>query len=240
MYRSLIFLLITACASVPADVESQVPAPGDAPRTIHIDATATVSRAPDRAVIQLAVETMAATAGEATAANARAMESVLRAVRQLGVPESSIQTLRVDLFPRYDRPREGEAPAIAGYQATNQVVVTLDSIPLVGPVVDAAVRAGANRVTGIQFELRDADRWRREAIREAIAKARAEAEVVADALGERLGPALQVSTGGYEPPIVYGREVMDMAMRQESAAPPVAPGEVEVRATVSITFKIGP
>jgi uncharacterized protein len=78
----------------------------------------------------------------------------------------------------------------------NQVMVRLDDMELVGRVVDAAVGAGANRVTGISFELSDPRTAYHEALRLAVARARAEAEVLADALGEPLGAVMQVSTGG--------------------------------------------
>jgi uncharacterized protein YggE len=111
-------------------------------------------------------------------------------------------------------------------------------VDAVGAVVDAAVAAGANRVMGIQFEISDPDAAYHEALREAIARARAEAEVAASALGETLGPPLQVSTGGFQPPIPMVRP-MAMAEARDQASTPVAPGEVEVRASVSIAWRLG-
>jgi uncharacterized protein len=245
MRPSLVFsaLALAAATSAPTLVQAQAHAPpaGEtAPRVIHVTADAAVQRVPDRAVIHLAVETLAPTAREATTANAQAMDRVLAAVRNVGIPDARIRTTRIELHPRYDSSRRPDAgpPAIVGYQATNQVIVQVDDLDRVGRVVDAAVTAGANRVTGIAFEIRDPDPAYHEALRLAVARARAEAQVLADALGESLGPALQVSTGSRPAPLM-GREFARMEMDMAAAAPPVQPGELDVRAMVSITYRIG-
>lgn len=228
--------LACIAATVPAGANGQVPT-HDAPRTVHVSAQASVQRTPDRATVQLAVETIAETARDATSRNAASMDRVLAAIRQLGIPDARIQTTRIALHPRYDQRRDAAEPVIVAYQAVNQVVVRLDDVGLVGRVVDAAVQAGANRVTGISFELSDAQSAYHEALRLAVARAGAEAAVVADALGETLGPAIQVSTGGARPPQPMMAEArMEMAMD----APPVQPGELDVHAMVSITYRLGP
>lgn len=246
----LVAFSLGACASAPTPAAAQRPAPEAHERTIFVNATAQVRRAPDQAIISLAVETPAPTAAEATRQNAERMSAVIEALRRLGIERSSIQTRRVELMPRYERERmrpeppmeqmEQREPRIVGYIAVNQVVVTVDDIGLVGRVVDAGVDAGANRVTGIHFQLREPEAAYHEAVRLAVQKARREAEVVAAALGEPLGPALNVTTSSYYPapppsPMVRGR-----AMEQAAAVPtPVEPGELDVQASVSITFRIG-
>lgn len=227
--------VLTACLAPPT-AAAQVPAP-DAPRVIQVSSQASVQRAPDQAVVQLAVETIAPSAREATAANAATMDRVLAALHGLGIPDARIRTTRLELRPRHETRRDGTPPAIVGYQAVNQVVVRLDDVALVGRVVDAGVQAGANRVTGVTFQLSDPEAAYHDALRLAVEQALAEARVVAEALGETLGPALQVSTGGAQIPPQLRME----AARMDVAAveTPVQPGELDVRATVSITYRLG-
>ena len=243
-------LTLSACASIPAPAAAQRTGPEVQDRTIFVNATAQVRRAPDRAVISLAVETVAPTAAEATRQNADRMSAVIEAVRRLGIDRSMIQTRRVELMPQYERDRmrperpmeqmEPREPRIVGYIAVNQVVVTTDDVALVGRVVDAGVEAGANRVTGIHFQLREPETAYHEAVRLAVQRARREAEVVAAALGEPLGPALNVTTSSFYPVPPPAPMMRDMAMEQAAAMPtPVEPGELDVQATVSITFRIG-
>jgi uncharacterized protein len=236
----LIALSVGACAANPGPATAQMAPGSEQQPTIHVNANATVRHAPDVAVIALAVETFATTARAASTENAALMDRVLRAVRDQGVAREQIRTQRLELQPRYDNRRDGGDPNIVGYRAVNQVTVRLHNVTGTGAVVDAAVGAGANRVTGIHFELNDPVSAYHEALRNAIAKARAEAEVAAAALGQRLGEPVLVTTGGYHAPGPrpgFRAEAM-MAMDQ-SGAPPVEPGEVEVQATVSIAWRLG-
>lgn len=233
-HSALLILTASACASAPPPATAQDATPGP-DRTLETHATATVRAAPDRASVRLAVETQAPTAREASEANARSMAAVLSALRGAGVPNERIRTQRIELHPRYDH-RSGEAELV-GYAATNQVAVEVTDIDRVSVVVDTAVSAGANRVTGIRFEVADRNAAYERALREAVARARAEAEVLADALGERLGPALRVTTGGLQPMPTPGPEAM--AMRADAAGPPVQPGEVEIQASVRILWRLG-
>jgi uncharacterized protein len=105
--------------------------------------------------------------------------------------------------PEYRRQIEqrDEPPQIAGYRAVNMVQVTVDTVSAMGRIIDTAIASGANRVANISFRLRDPHAAHLEALAIAMRNARREAEAVAEAAGERLGPALNISTGGYQPPM---------------------------------------
>src|SRR3954471_13418722 len=80
-------------------VRAQQPAP-EQPRTLTISATATVDRAPDQAVILLAVESEGATAQAAAATNATKMDRVIAALRAVPIPATSIRTVSYELQPQ--------------------------------------------------------------------------------------------------------------------------------------------
>ena len=228
--------IVSGCASVPAPASAQ-DAPREPLRTLDVSARASVTRAPDMAVIQLAVETHAGTAQEATRGNAEAMSAVVSRLRELGIPPSDIQTESITLNPRYERGPNREAPVIAGYQAVNRVSARIDDVSAVGRVVDRAIEAGANRVQGIRFQLSDPESAYHEALERAVAKARREAEVLARAMGVNLGDPIRVSTGGVHVPVQQGP--MPEMMRAQAADTPVEPGELEVGASVHITYRLG-
>ena len=231
----LLGLIVSACSSTAGPVAAQ-DAPREPLRTLSVSANATVVRSPDRAVLGLAVETVAQTAREAMRQNAEAMTAVIAALEELGIERSAIQTRSIGLDPRYRRGPDVEEPTIVAYRASNQLSVRVDDVDGLGRVVDAGIEAGANRVTGIQFEIADPEAAYHEALEKAVAQARREAEVTAAAMGETLGPAFQVSTGDVQGPTPGP---MMAAMRMESASTPVEPGELEVRASVQITFRLG-
>ena len=231
----LLGLIVPGCASGPGPASAQ-DTPREPVRTLDVSAHATVTRTPDVAVIRLAVETHAPTARQATRGNAEAMSAVVSRLRELGIESSAIRTESISLNPRYERGQEREAPVIAGYQALNRVSVRIDDVSAVGRVVDGAIEAGANRVEGIQFQLSDPEAAYHEALEQAVASARREAEVLARAMGVRLGDPIRVSTGGVRVPVQQG----GMPEMMRAAATPVEPGELEVGASVHITYRLGP
>lgn len=230
----LLGVTASACAASAGPAGAQ-DTPREPLRTIDVTGEATVLRAPDRAAVDLAVETLAPTAHDARAGNAAAMTAVLDALDGIGVERSDVRTVSVSLSPRYRRSPDDPEPTIAGYQAVNRVSVRI-GVDRVGQVVDAAIGAGANRVTGIRFELSDPEAAYHAALEAAVANARREAETLAAALGETLGPVIRVSTGGASAPALQG--AMAQSARIESLPTPVEPGELEVRATVHLTFRL--
>jgi uncharacterized protein len=217
-------------------------AAGQEGTTLSVNGTGTVEVAPDRARVVFAVETEAEGARETGEANARLMDRVIAALRATGIPDLRIETSGYQLSPRY-APRQGDAPQrIAGYTARNTVQVIVDDVDAVGGLVDAALEAGANRVAGLSFEIRDAEPHRQEALRQAVARARGEAEVMAEALGMRLGTPIEVQGGAQLP---GPRNIEAFSMRadvmMEAAVPtPVQAGLQTVQANVSIRYRLHP
>ena len=226
-------LLVSACASTPP-VVAQDPGPEE-DRTLEVSAVATATRSPDRAAVRFAVETPAGTAQDAMDGNARSMNALISALEELGIARDEIQTQSVSLQPRYRR-EPGQEPEITGYTASNQIEVPVGDVDRVGEVIDAGVSAGANRVLGIRFEISDPEAAYHEALERAIGQARREAEVIASAMGESLGPALRVTTSGLATPAPQSDAVQLMA-RAEST--PIQPGQLDVRASVRIVYRLG-
>jgi uncharacterized protein len=234
-----ILALLIMPGLVPATaLEAQANQDRDPP-VLVVSGTARVEVAPDRARISFAVETEAETAREAGDANARLMDRVIEAVRGTELRGLRVETSGYTLTPRYRTVRDDRTREIAGYTARNHVQVIVDEVEPVGRIVDAALDAGANRVAGLQFEVRDPEPHRREALRQAVAQARGEAEVMAEALGVRLGSPQHVQ-GGAEIPFPRGAQLrMEvMAMADEAPMTPVEAGLQTISANVTIRFLI--
>ncbi len=213
------------------------------PRTVTVSAMGSVQREPDRAIVMLAVESQAASAQQAAQTNAELMTRVIAAVREAGVPERQIRTVNYDLQPVYAQhdPREPRTepyePRIVAYRAHNMVRVEIDEVERAGAVIDAALSAGANRVDGIHFALRDPDAAYAEAVEAAVTKARAQATAAARAAGQQLGQPLSIQVGGGGVPMpmpMYRGAAMDM----EAAATPVQGGTLDVSASVTVTYEL--
>lgn len=264
-YAKLVLLLaVPACASgqgtdapaapMPAHADgghgrmaghmTHVPAP---PGTrIVVNAMGTASRPPEQAVVNLAVETAARSAREAAEQNAQKMTRIIAALRRLNIPEDQIRTTAYNMYPEYrhwdgrDPEQANRQPEIIGYRVMNMLTVAVDGAPRAGEVIDAALAAGANRVDGLAFQLRDTEAVRADALRQAMTKARAEAELLAEAAGLTLGAPIEISTSwGHMPP---PGPPMPMMMRDEAqmAPTPVQPGAVDIQAMVNVVYSAAP
>jgi uncharacterized protein YggE len=233
-------LIAIGCATSP--LESQVPPPLAQPPFIQVSGSAQVFVPSDRARLNFAVVTEAATAAAAAAQNATQMETTIRALRGTGVAGLQIESWGYDLQPRYAMQgpnNPDQPPRIVGYHASNNVRVTVDDVSAVGRLIDAGVTAGANRVTSLQFEARNTDAAKAEALRRAVQNARSQAEAMASALGVALGPALEVQGGSdsfVPPPMPYMR-AMDMV--QAAPPTPIEAAAQSVSANVSIKYRLG-
>jgi uncharacterized protein YggE len=211
---------------LPGGVVAQnVTAPPE--RTVVVSATATVERDPERAELLLAVESTGATAQQATQANATRMDALVAEVRRRGITPAQVRTVSYQLTPEYARspqtqvPERQGPPRIIGYRAAN-------------------IQAGANRVAGLRFELRDPQSARLEALRLAVARARAEAEAMALAAGQRLGPPLNMNTHGPIEPRAFEVATARMADVMQAPPTPIEPGTLTITASVTITFRLDP
>lgn len=219
------------------------PAGSTAPRTIRASGTGQVQVRPDMATIQFAVETTGTTAQAAAEANADRMDQVIQALRGAGVANEDIRTSGYSLYPEYAiQPRDdpNAPPQIRGYRASNQVSVRSTDLDGLGQLIDVALAAGANRMNGVSFELRDSEGARAEALREAVLAARASAETIAGALGVTLGAVIDASTSADPVRPVYQEYgmAMDMRMSVAAAPTPIQPGEQTVTAVASIIYEI--
>lgn len=196
----------------------------------------------DRARISLAVETEAESAQDAASANADLMTAVTSAVRSAGESAEGfrVATSGYAVNPRYATEPGDRGTRIVGYTVRNTLEITVDEIDRVGTLIDAGLGAGANRVSGLSFEIRDPEPLRAQAMRQAIGAARAEAETMADALDMELGPPLDVQGGAeipYPRPFV-GMEAM--GVRAAQAPTPIEAGPLSVSANVTIRFRLDP
>jgi hypothetical protein len=214
------------CMAVPAVA---------AETTLTLTARAEVTRAPDIVTLSGGVSTQATSAAAAMAGNAKAMTAVIAAVRGAGVAERDVQTEGLSLQPQYSY--ENRIQTLTGYQASNTVRLRLRDVANAGPLLDALVKAGANQISGPDFSIDEPEAALDEARRAAMAKARARAALYAEAAGLKVVRIAAISEGGTSAPAP--RPMMrSMAMAEDSASPPVAPGEVSLAASVTVRFEL--
>ncbi|NAZ35477.1 SIMPL domain-containing protein [Rubellimicrobium sp. CFH 75288] len=219
---------------LPAGAQETVPPPAsEIGRVISVMGEGQSSQKPDLARIMLGVAQQGTTANEAMAAMSRSMEGILARLRQEGIAPADIQTGFLYLEPQWDYNAPDGRPRMTGFSATQIVNVTLRDIARLGTVLDAAVTDGANRVDGVTFEVSDPAAAMDEARRRAVEDARRRATLYAEAAGLTLGALLSISEVG---PYATPMPMADARDAAEAMAVPVAPGEVTMGTTVTVTF----
>lgn len=189
---------------------------------------------PDRAVLELGVQTRDPDVRRALAEADDTMRRVRRALRAAGVAEEDFRTTTFQLWREEEFDRDG-APRGAAYRVTHLVEATVREVEGVGEVIAGAVEAGANQIGGVRFALAHPAELERRARTQAMEDARAKAEQLAEAAGARLGDALtiQETGGGGDPP-------MPLAMMEARAAgpSPVSAGQLAVRVEVTVRYAL--
>ncbi len=218
--------------------------PGPVPReaaawqTVSVTGVGRVNLTPDRAGFTVGVQTVAPSLGAATQENAARMTAIVAALRKAGATDRELRTTGLSIYPQQGA-EPGKQPRILGYQVSNNVAVTRDDVATIGPLLEAAVQAGANSVSGVNFSVSDSARGRDTGLQAAFADAKAKADVLARAAGRSIGRALAITEGGAAMPPMPMPMYRHAEMAQAASyAAPVESGAEEIAFTVSVVFEL--
>ncbi len=234
MRQSLLALLLVTAAPLPT-VFAQMPMHQVPAQDLVISVgEGVVKRAPDQVFVTISAEARSRQPQQAQQQNAQAAAAIRERLAAFKLPADAIRTLSVDMQPEFDWV-DGKQ-SLRGYRASNVIEVRLDDVTRVGAVVDAVIGAGATRVTGVRFTLKDMAAAEQEALRLASAAALSRARAMAEGVGRSVEKVIRLDeTGGdvMPPP----RPVAMMRMSAEASDAPTTPvtaGEVEVRVNVTL------
>jgi hypothetical protein len=205
--------------------------------TLDVSAIGETKMRPDMAMLQLGVDTTAATAAAALGENAQSMSRVVAALRSAGIAERDIQTTQINLSPQYVY-EQNRPPRLTGYQAANRVNVEVRDLAKLGPVADAVVAAGATNIGDISFGLAEPGPPEDSARVAAVKALEAKANLYAQAAGYRVARLVSLSETSGEQGPPPPRPMMAMRMQAAAAPTPVEAGEMTVRVSVSGLFEL--
>ena len=235
------FLAITLALGLSAALQAQAPPLRDGMRpfdeTISVSGTGHATVTPDRFSFTVGVQTVNDTVEQAVNENNSRTAATVAALKKAGAADKDIRTSNFSIYPQQDY-GQNKLPRILGYQVSNSITVRRENVGEVGKLLQAALNAGVNQSSGLQFEVSDPARGRDQAMRAAYDEARAKATLLAQAAGRTLGRALSISEGGAVAPPYPGPRAM--AMRAESAVSevPVEPGTQDVSYTIFVVFEL--
>ena len=260
---TLIFVLISigqpninARASAPTPtaqvVEQQAQPVCDSARSIQVSGTAVVNVRPDRALVQLGVQSNGRSAKEAQASNSATINAVTRALRKLGIDSKDITTDWYTIEPLYE---DYDSLHIKGYRIHNIIQITMRNVDKTNDAIVAAFQAGANQVENVEFYTSELRKYRDQAREMAMKAATEKAKALATSAGTDTSCVLTINENTWSYfnywSWWYGRNqnqnlwtqnvVQNIAPAAGSETPtledgPVSAGQISIRAEVNASF----
>jgi len=212
---------------------TNAPSASKCPSTIEVIGEGTVTAAPDQAVVVLGAVTEGPVLQTVQSANAAAVTNIINALLQLNIPRENIQTSDYHIEAQYDY-EEGKS-IFRGYKVTHLLQIKIDNIGLTGTVVDTAVAQGANQVNDIRFTIKQPEPYEYQALSLAVRNARHKAASIAGTLGIPL-PAVPCEVQELSrsaAPIPFSASLL-----AKSAATPIEPGQLNITASVRVSYQI--
>jgi uncharacterized protein YggE len=225
--------IVVCCAAAPA--RAQTVSPNDPPSIIAMG-EAQVTVAPDRALIEISADGHAKKAADAQRMAAEAMTSVQNALKSAGVAADAIKTTGYSLTPEYDYVSGQQQ--FRDYVARNQIEVRVDDLSKLSAVIDASGAAGAATVSGLKFDLKARATVEQAALKDAVADAMARAGSIAAGANRTLGPIVRIVEQRISEPVAMRYLAVSGGRAGGGAPTPIEPGEINVRAQVTVTVAI--
>ena len=236
--RPLAFALALAAAPMALSTAAHAQDASFRATTLNLSAFGETAARPDIASITTGVQVKAPTAAEAMRQNAERMSAVVATLKARGVAERDIQTAGLNLSPQYVY-EQNTPPRPDGYQASNQVTVTVRDLTRLGQAVDAVVAAGANEINGVAFGLSAPGPVEDASRRAAVAALTAKANLYAQAAGYKIARLISLSeSGGYTPQPPQPKFMVRAMMADGAESTPVQGGELKVRIDVQAAYEL--
>ena len=236
----IVSIILLAAVALSACAPSGIAANPAAPqRTLNVTGAGQVSLTPDIAYIYVGVHSENASASDAMTENNSRTQVMIEALKKAGIDEKDIRTTNFSIWQqdKYD-PLTGQPSGVKVYSVDNTVYVTVRKLESLGSLLDTLVKAGANNINSIQFDVADKTAAIKQARDAAVQDAKTQAQELAAVAGVTLGEITSVSF--YE---ATSSPVMDGFGKgggggAEAAAVPIQPGQMTLTVTVSMTYEI--
>ena len=224
----------------------------DSNRTVQVSGTAVVNVIPDRALIQLGVQSNGRTPKEVQGRNAAAISKVIKAVKALGVEAKDISTDRYIIEPIYI---PYDSLNIDGYRIYNIISITMRDVDKTSDAIAVAFQAGANQVVNVEFYTSELRKYRDQAREMAMKAASEKASALAQAAGADTDCVLNINEntwsyfngwnwwyGGNNQNLWTQNAVQNVAPSASELPStdesPVSMGHISIKAEVTTTFSL--
>ncbi len=219
-------------------------------KVITVSGEAKVRVEPDIAYITVGVRTEGKTAEAAQTENAKKMSAVVDSLKKLGLDSKDLRTSNYSVHPIYDynyvtmkekvQEVQKTERVLKGYEANNNLDVTIRDLTKVGAIIDISVKNGSNMTDSIRFSISDQSAAYNKALAGAMKNAQSKATSLAEVVGITLSKPSRISEQSYGGGIAerYSNYTNSkMAMDTAEASTTVESGELIISANVSVEYE---
>ncbi len=187
---------------------------------------------PDEATISVQVEHSGADARSVQNQTDASIGEVLKFLNKKGIDKKDIRTQHIQLNKNYDYQTKTYS-----YVANQSLEIHLRDLNTYTSIMNGLLDTGINRISGISFDASNRADLEREARIKAIQNAKEKAQLYATTLGQSIGKALHISE--FQSQVTPGPMLRSaMAMDEVVGGPTMAPGEMEIRVRINVSFEL--
>jgi len=229
-----ILILTATTAAPPLHAQGQTEPP-----TISVTGEGEVRIKPDRARVQIGVESRHRDLDTARNQVNTVVAAFLEFARSIDIAPERVKSSGVTVRPEYDWDNQTRERKFTGYFVARQMEVNLTELSKLGQLIEGALGLGVNHVSDPQLLATDRAKHYREALARAAKNARANAEILAKSLNARVGAprSINATQAGFVPPPRPTLARMESATAP-SGADTYATGEITFNASVNAQFDL--
>jgi uncharacterized protein YggE len=206
-------------------------------RSITVTGEGKITVKPDTASLSLGVQVIATTATEALGRANASAASLIASLKAAGIVDADVATSGLSIYPQHNSKN-----AISGYQASNNVTITVREIGRTGQLIDAASAAAGDNITvgGVSFYVDDTEGLIGAARADAVHNARKRAGEYAAAAGATVGSVIQISESRIGGPVGPVFRAASMSKFSAGGSPaPIEAGTQDLEVSVTVVYELG-
>ena len=205
--------------------------------TIMVSGLGKTLAKPDIGQVNLTVLSPASTVAQAQKDNTDKMNSIIKAMKDLGIDENDLKTKNYSIYPRYNY--SGGRSTIIGYEVSQTLEVRIRALEKASDILSKATEMGANQVSSLVFTFDDPEKLKDDARKEAVENAKIKAQGLARELGVSLGKVTSFSeTSSGQPVVPLYEKALSSSDGIGGAAPDIQTGQNEIQVNVSVSYEI--
>lgn len=226
MKKAVLILMAMFSAMIQAQEQKQI-------SQISVSGEGKVMVKPDHVIINFGVNNVGKDATEVKKLNDETVDKVVKFIKKFGIAPTDFQTTNVSLNRNYDYEKKKY-----NYQASQSISITLKDIAKYDSLMMGLVDNGINNIDNVEFKSSKIEEYKSEARKLAMKDAKHKAEDYVSVLNQKIGKAILINdnTQTYYPQPMYKGGMLAMAADALAPKETLAVGEIDVTATVSVSF----